>query len=381
MKAIILLCSLVLKFSLGFAQTKKTWVTYFPVQTNAVGKLFQGKPNDVSLSDTDYPIEGKLEEVDSYTYLNDSLTKELQLGISSIFKTHKIVIQSIIAKGIKIVSLTPAQLIDMPKSQKFVFKGLKADEVYITYRHENNLQLNPIQIVKTVLTQIPNTDGTVVSNLVNQLTKDSLGAKKQIVRTDTIKNPNVFFMIQVAEFKQDTKAILSGKTGMTGKEVWTISSFGSLSPRDKEIAHFTLNENNPQSDNAYSRFSKKDAHSYNIQTIPCWLSLDDKCNLFLNYRRGNTTSRISKAVELKPTSKLRWLETGGMYFYRYPIGEVKKAKDIRDGVKYKEMILYYDVTNTSTKDNCSVSVYNKRGEKDYPTRIEYPQTIFDIIEF
>jgi hypothetical protein len=179
--------------------TPKFWKTYKPVQDNIVGLSVndftqkKGFVENLSVGGDVFidNSEDKFVNNQGSTSEVESLKTELEIGISSIFKTSDIQ-----TYDLKVNGVTKTQIKDINNIKSnvdFIYGGLKADKVELD------------------ITQKPEVSGDIDLSKYKDLIKDKLGVDISNIKGGKkgdrkyelrIENPNVFYSIQIASINE-----------------------------------------------------------------------------------------------------------------------------------------------------------------------------------
>lgn len=339
------LITISLLFSVTVFGQKSSWVTYFPAQSDLVGQMCTGTTqNDLILSRVpDFTVE--LETYKSYDVLDKEQRKSLVLKFGEAFQLSRVKVQNVYAKNIYADRIKAERLANMPPGVQFVYSGLRADTVSIVFERERNIEANPKEIAEKIKAAFPTLPTYQIETLLANELKDSTKTKFTL----TISDPKVYFMIQAATIE------LEPMKTMRGNE-W-VQAFGEYNAGrcDINVTEFTLNSTNPVSCDA-----KAIIPSGTGSEIKCALRVSNG-KLYLRHQTADLKATIDKELILEDG---RLIENLGKFIYRYPFQTKKKE------IRFKEVYLYIDVTRT---DN-GFKILNKAGDKNFPTRISYPNS-------
>ncbi len=165
-------------------------------------KLDRKTGNSSILWSNDIPWK-KLETFDNYQSLESVVEyqNKFKKFTSKFFNTDKSKIKSVKAHNLVIRSLSQDDVAELTNNVKYVYEGIAADSVTITISVKKNSDVDISKIVSTAASIVLKGGDTTsaVSKIIPKLDSISLKNNDSIYYKSTIKNPDVYYKIRVAQ--------------------------------------------------------------------------------------------------------------------------------------------------------------------------------------
>jgi len=191
----ILLIALI-SFNQIYSQ-KSIWQLYSPVQSNVVGKVVMGKKGmEYSIGEISISPTITTKDDTSANYFKKDFNSNFKLAIEGFLGDYAKV-QNIEASGL--VKTTLVNDWTTLNSGDFVFAGIKANTVTVTFSKTANTEISPSKIFE----KVKGFSSISPANVLNALTLiDSINFSKNKSFVMIIKNPNVYYTIQVVRISE-----------------------------------------------------------------------------------------------------------------------------------------------------------------------------------
>jgi hypothetical protein len=310
----LILTAMLLSFlTISVYGQKKTWLRYTPAQANAVGKKFMkyekkdgsatisGEVNPNKLSTTDQVSEDKHKE---------EFQKSLTISLKG-FLGKKASVGDIEATGLVVTQIDTLRYC---RPGKFVFAGIKANTVKITLKKEGSSTIKPKDLLKEVEQYANSLNPALVAGVS---VIDSIHWESQKSMSIEIKNPSVYYMVQVAELKENL--------GTPDKYFIDLVRL--------ENGNLTLNENYPVTDTkvkpVISRSFRDGIESIEVELVYKKQDANSKPELIVRYTQQGGGGTKEKIIPM--LSATRWDENKFLV-HDYVIDE-KRTKPVYLNIK------------------------------------------------
>lgn len=339
----------------SYGQSKR-WIPYDNPRTNMIGRqVVNGGFASILPSITSVDIETD----DGSNYSKRKIDKQFKLNIGSILNTSSTKLTNVELVNIKVDQIKQESFGKVYPNQKFVYKGLKADKIILKTELKNNTSLDLKKLVEQyeqLKTLIPDVD-------ITKILADTIKIKRERIFTDTITNPNVYYLLQVAEFKTN---LGTGKNKGRSLD----RAINSKGERKNKYFYLSMQADSLQSrivKTAYERFST--GNKIEIETSLIVSNENDDLKLSLNYT-DPAVNAIDKTIEIgkknygngidgKPIVKSLFSE---IFITRFPISKTK----------YKELYLKIDALYLDNR--VRLTNYDSQSNNPFRTFIFYPKS-------
>lgn len=335
---------------------KQSWTTYFPVSNDVIGHTFIGKD----------PLDAKVQlDIENVTVRTSrsaySFTKEqkniTQLIWNKLFTKNSLKLADIKAYGVKIDQITKETQSEMPRNIPFVYAGLKADSCIITFRKSKKMKMDSSPIIDSLKKIYPNITETEVGKFADFLkfTSSSSDSTEYYVK---IKDPDVYFLIQVAEIDK------------VGGNKWDKYCASFLSLKQQYVPRFTLVDSLDyyKTGRAETHFSWTEELFDKKQKASVWLEIDKDKNLVVH-------SQISP---VEPEKKKIITERNGTWNYDNIVVRSYPYTTGSNSESYKDIILIINAKREGNKIIIESGATNKICGRTF---LNYPQSQFRWIKF
>ncbi len=220
----------------SFSSYSQTWIRFTPAQANAIGKKFisyDKKTKYASISGELNPDVIVLSDHPSEDVHKEDFKRSLTISLKG-FLGKKAVIGNVDASGLVVTQIDTLRFC---KPGRFVFSGIKANSIKIKLKRETTNNIKP----KDLLNEIQKYTATIDPGLIAALNViDSVSWEKNNSMEIEIKNPTVYYMIQIAELKEnlgtpdkyfinhvrleEENLVLNSNYPVTSKQVHTVIS-------------------------------------------------------------------------------------------------------------------------------------------------------------
>lgn len=177
------------------AQSDK-WISYENPRTNMLGRqVIDGEFANILSSITSADISPD----DGANYSKRKIDKQFKLSIGNILNTNSIKLKEAELKDIKVDVISQSSFGKINPNQRFVYKGVRASKIILKTELKRNTSLDLQKLIEQyqkLKTLVPDID-------ITKLIADTIRIKNEKYYTDTITNPNVYYLLQIAEFKTD----------------------------------------------------------------------------------------------------------------------------------------------------------------------------------
>jgi hypothetical protein len=342
-------------FTTAFGQSKK-WISYDNPRTNMIGRqVIEGDFASVLPSITSEDIK----EDDGSNYSKRKIDKQFKLDIGNIFNTSTTKLTDVVLVNIKIDQIKQSSFGKVYPNQKFVYKGLKADKIILKTELKSNTSLN----LKKLIEQYEQLKSIIPDIDITKILADTIRIKRERIFTDTISNPNVYYLLQIAEFKTN---LGTGKNKGRSLD----RNRNAKGKRTYKYFYLSMHPDSLQSRVVETAFKGLTTGSkIKVETSLILNRVDDNLKLFLNYT-DPAINAVDKNIEIpkknfgtgtdgKPIIKSLINE---IFITRYPIG--KKT--------FKEIYLKIDALYYENK--VRLTNFDSDSNNPYRTFIFYPKS-------
>lgn len=342
---------------------KISWTTYFPVESEVIGKIFSGKnPNDFKLTYNEDDVA--YNSTSSASSFSMEQKRTAVFNLNTLFNKNNLRVYNINAWGVKVDRIDKEGLTIVAPNAQFVYAGLRADSATIVFRKVKSMTLSPNAIIDSLVKFYPKIKQTELGKFTDFL-KFSTTSTDSLDFNITIKDPTVYFMVQIAKMQIYEKS--SG-------EDWRKNCASFLGNNNRFVDSMTLA--NIDGDAKSHITGQTDVHFAKERRgarATLWLEIsEDSKDLLLIYRKN------IRAKE--DTSKL----TSRNNAYAYKEKNIFRYVYREDGDKVysKEVLLTLEAVRRGNK--IVVKSGATTGKQDGvcgKTYINYPESSLEWIEF
>lgn len=342
-----LLVLFVLLIALKATPQKQSWTTYFPVSDDVVGHSFLG------LNPMDARVQEDLENVVIKTSSSSTtLTKEqkylTEFSLNNLFQKYKIGVARVDAYAVKIDRLNKESLNEMPRNVPFVYAALKADSSVITFRKYKTDTIQSAPVIDSLKKIYPKISESDLGKFIDFL-KFTTDKRDSVEYNMTIKDPNVYFLIQVAEI--DSK----------GSWENACASFLSRNKPYHFVDRFTLIDSADLYTTGYA------------ETHFSWRSKGQKAKVYLEIDQANNLIMRTK-ISPTDTGQVKILKERNGTWNKDNIVVKSYPYKARKGIEYYKDIL---LTINARREANKIIIESGADEKQCgETYLNYPESEF-----
>lgn len=336
---------------------RKSWTTYFPVTSDVIGKIFVGKnPLQAKILDTENGITFKSNP--SASTFSSEQRQTTIFGLNELFNSNGLKIADVSAEGLKIDIIDKSSLLQVDNGPNFVYAGLRADSSIVTFKRSMNRTYKTDPIIDKVKQVYPGIKETELGQFVDFLKANRTTFDTTVFKL-TIKNPLVYFLVQVAKID-----ILWNSNGINWKK--QCASFLDLNHKyaDSLILENKVGSFNTKTGKASTYFSKFDKGNEAF----VWFEINNKDSLEIHFETSYTKKSPPKVLQERNGTWQDEME----FICRYPYSSGK------NNVDYKDVLLTY---KASRKGNRIIIYSNATNKICGQSFINYPESKLTWIEF
>lgn len=332
------------------------WITYKNPRSNMIGRQVVGGGfaeilPSIALVD--------ITSDEGARYSKQKINNQFKLGIGSIFNTSSTKLLDAELLDIKVDMISQNSFGKVNPNQKFVYKGIRGSKAVIKTELTKNTSLD----LKKLVEQYKKLQELVPGIDIAKLIADTIRIKSEKFYTDTITDPNVYYLLQIAEFKTD---LGTGKKNGRSLD----KAPGNDNKHRNEYFYLSMHQDSLQSRSVTTAYNLlASSKRVKIEASLILKNIDNDLKLYLRYTEPTVNAQDGDRLIQKD---FFGNDKKGKPIYKSLINEEFITRYSIGGNRFKELYLKVDALYLDNR--VRFTNYDKTSSWPYRTFIFYPES-------